>query len=60
VVFVPRAEEVTVDLSDAPVTLAVSWLDTATGAMHDAGTVQGGATRAFAPPPGSAQVLYLH
>lgn len=60
VVFVPSGSTVSVDLTGAGGTLAVEWLDPATGARTTGTTVAGGAPRTLTAPVSSGAVLYLH
>ena len=59
-VYLPKAGEVTVDLSGATGNLAVEWCHPVTGAVAPGELVEGEAKRSFTSPiPGEA-VLYLH
>jgi len=59
VVYVPRGEEVSVDLADAKGKLTVEWLDPVSGKRMSRGQTDAGGKRTFASPiPGDA-VLYL-
>ena len=60
-IYAPNGGSFTVNLSNTTATLAVEWLNPATGAITSAGTIAGGsASQSFTPPFSGDAVLYLH
>jgi hypothetical protein len=59
VVYLPKPEAVTVDLSATPGELTAEWIDPRTGESRAGGAVRGGARRRLKPPLGGDAVLHL-
>lgn len=59
VVYVPRGEEVSVDLADAKGKLTVEWLDPVSGTTTSRGEADAGGKRTFASPNPADTVLRL-
>jgi len=60
IVYLPEGDEVTVDLSAAPGSFNVEWMQPVEGAITPGGTVKGGDKPGFAVPFAGAAVLYLY
>jgi hypothetical protein len=60
VVYLPDGGNVGLDLSEVPGSLSVEWLNPATGAKTQAGTVAGGPSVTLTAPFGGPAVLFLH
>jgi len=58
--YLPKGDEVTVDLSAAKGQFAVEWCHPVAGAVTAGAAVEGEAKRAFTSPIPDEAVLYLH
>jgi hypothetical protein len=59
-VYAPSAASFTVDLSGAPGTRTVEWIDLSAGADIAGAPVTGGGTVQFTPPSGQGAVLHIN
>jgi hypothetical protein len=59
VVYLPDGGAVTIDLSDAAVTLIVDWYDPKEGTYYDERSVTGGGNESFTPPFNGDAVLHM-
>jgi hypothetical protein len=59
-IYLPRKDEITVDLSDGKGYFFVEWFNPVTGKTTFAGTTRGGSKKSFQSPFSNEAVLYIY